>query len=94
MVFSGAALPAAHCCLKVGPLGPADGAAEGAELGCGAPDASYGSTAGLDVLDHGTLHSTAGLDVLDHVTLHPRTGWDRSCKFSMFGVLSGDISQR
>ena len=29
MVFSGAALPAAHCCLKVGPLGPADGAAEG-----------------------------------------------------------------
>ena len=37
MVFSGAALPAAHCCLKVGPLGPADGAAEGAELGRGAP---------------------------------------------------------
>ena len=40
MVFSGAALPAAHCCLKVGPLGPADGAAEGAELGCGAPGAT------------------------------------------------------
>ena len=52
MVFSGAALPAAHCCLKVGPLGPAGGAAEGAELGCGAPGATYGSTAGLDVLDH------------------------------------------
>ena len=32
MVFSGAALPAAHCCLKVGPLGP-DGAAEGSKLG-------------------------------------------------------------
>ena len=32
MVFSGAALPAAHCCLKVGPLGPADGAAERAEF--------------------------------------------------------------
>ena len=42
MVFSGAALPAAHCCLKVGPLGPADGAAEGAELGCGAPGATQG----------------------------------------------------
>ena len=33
MVFSGAALPAAHCCLNVGPLGPADGAAERAESG-------------------------------------------------------------
>ena len=41
MVFSGAALPAAHCCLKVGPLGPADGATERAELGCGAPGATY-----------------------------------------------------
>ena len=46
MVFSGAALPAAHCCLKVGPLGPADGAAEGAELGRGAPGAVYGSMSG------------------------------------------------
>ena len=46
VVFSGAALPAAHCCLKVGPLGPADGAAEGAELGCGAPGATQGSTSG------------------------------------------------
>ena len=33
MVFSGAALPAAYCCLKVGPLGPAGGAAERAKLG-------------------------------------------------------------
>ena len=42
MVFSGAALPAAHCCcLKVGPLGPADGAAERAELGGGAAGAIY-----------------------------------------------------
>mgnify|MGYP007000237669 len=40
MVFSGAALPAAYCCLEVGPLGPADGAAERAELGCGAPGAT------------------------------------------------------
>ena len=46
MVFSGAALPAAHCCLKVGPLGPADGAAERAELGCGAPGATYSSKNG------------------------------------------------
>ena len=52
MVSFGAALPAAHCCLKVGPLGPADGAAEGAELGCGAPGTTQGFTAGLDVLDH------------------------------------------
>ena len=42
MVFYGAALPAAYACLKVGPLGPADGGAEGSELGCGAPGAVYG----------------------------------------------------
>ena len=50
MVFYGAALPAAYACLKVGPLGPADGGAEGSELGCGAPGAVYASTAGLNVL--------------------------------------------
>ena len=50
MVFSGAALPAAYGCLEVGPFGPADGAAERAELGYGAPGATEGSTAGLDVL--------------------------------------------
>ena len=33
MVFSGAALPAAHCCLKVGPLGPADGPPRGPNWG-------------------------------------------------------------
>ena len=32
MVFFGAALPAAYCCLEVGPLGPADGAAERANF--------------------------------------------------------------
>ena len=41
MVFSGAALPAAYYCLEVGPFGPADGAAERSELGCGAPGATY-----------------------------------------------------
>ena len=50
MVFSGTALPAPYSILKVGPLGPAGGAAEGPELGYGAPGATYGSTAGLDVL--------------------------------------------
>ena len=50
MVFSGAALPAPYSILKVGPLGPAGGAAKWPELGYGAPDATYGSTAGLDVL--------------------------------------------
>ena len=37
MVFSGATLPAPYSCLKVGPLGPAGGAAERADLGCDAP---------------------------------------------------------
>ena len=66
VVFSGAALPAPYpySILEVGPLGPAGGAAEGPELGYGAPGATCGST--------------AGLDVLDHVTPYPRTGWDRS----------------
>ena len=50
MVCYGAALPAAYACLKVGPLGPADGGVKGSELGCGAPGATYGSTAGLNVL--------------------------------------------
>ena len=50
MVSSGAALPAPYGILKVGPLGPAGGAAEGPELGCGAPGATYGSTADLNVL--------------------------------------------
>ena len=36
----------AYCILKVGPLGPAGGAAEGPELGYGAPGATYGSTNG------------------------------------------------
>ena len=52
MVFSGAALPVVYGHLKVIPLGPAGRAAEGTELGCGAPGATYGSTAGLDVVDH------------------------------------------
>ena len=38
MVFSGAALPAPYSILEVGPLGPAGGAAEGPELGYGAPN--------------------------------------------------------
>ena len=46
MVVSGAALLAPYLCLKVGPLGPAGGAAEGPELGYGAPGATYGSTNG------------------------------------------------
>ena len=46
MIFSGAALPAAYCCLEVGPLGPASGAAEGPELGYGAPGATYSFTNG------------------------------------------------
>ena len=33
MVFSGASLPAVYTCLKVGPLGPAGGAAEGPNRG-------------------------------------------------------------
>ena len=55
MVFSGAALPAPYSSLEVGPLGPAGGAAEGPELGCGAPGATYGFMNGPsplgDVLD-------------------------------------------
>ena len=54
MVFSGATLPAPYSCLKVGPLGPAGGAAERADLGCGAPGATWGSTAGRDLLVHVT----------------------------------------
>ena len=50
VVFSGASLPAPYSILEVGPLGPAGGAAEGSELGCGAPGATYGSTADLNVL--------------------------------------------
>ena len=46
MVFSGVALPAPYSILKVGPLGPAGGAAEGPELGYGAPGATYGPTNG------------------------------------------------
>ena len=46
MVFSGAALPAPYSILEVGPLGHAGGAAEGLELGYGAPGATYGSTNG------------------------------------------------
>ena len=46
VIFSGAALPAVYCCIKVGPLGPADRAAERAELGRGAPGAVYGSMSG------------------------------------------------
>ena len=41
MVFSGASLPAPYSILEVGPLGPAGGAAEGSELGYGAPGATY-----------------------------------------------------
>ena len=48
--LSGAALPAPYSILEVGPLGPAGGAAEGPELGYGAPGATYTSTAGLNVL--------------------------------------------
>ena len=64
IISSGASLPAAYSCLKEGPLGPADGAAERAKLGRGAQGAVYAST--------------AGLDVLVHVTQHQITGWDRS----------------
>ena len=51
VVFSGATLPAPYSCLKVGPLGPAGGAAEGPELGYGAPGATYGSTNGPSPLE-------------------------------------------
>jgi len=47
-----------------GPVWPAGGAAERAELGCGAPGASY--------------TSTAGLYVLVHVTQRDRAAWERS----------------
>ena len=46
VVFSGATLPAPYSCLKVGPFGPAGGAAERADLGCDAPGATWGSTSG------------------------------------------------
>ena len=64
MVFSGAALPAPYSILEVGPLGPAGGAAEGSELGYGAPGATY--------------TATAGLNVLLYARQHPQAGWDRS----------------
>ena len=44
--MAGAAPPAPYSCLEVGPLGPAGGAAEGPELGYGAPGATYGSKNG------------------------------------------------
>ena len=50
MVFSGAALPAPYSILEVGPLGPAGGAAEGPELGYGAPGAAYGLMNGPSAL--------------------------------------------
>ena len=50
MVFFGAALQAPYSTLEVGPLGPAGGAAEGPELGYGAPGETCGSTAVLDAL--------------------------------------------
>ena len=62
-VFSGAALPAPYSILEVGPLGPAGGAAERAELGRGAPGATY--------------DSIAGVGVLVDITEHRRPGWDR-----------------
>ena len=40
VVFSGASLPAPYSILEVGPLGPAGGATERAELGYGAPGAT------------------------------------------------------
>ena len=64
MVFSEATLPAAYSCLKVGPVWPAGGAAERAELGCSAPGAIY--------------TPTAGLYVLVHVTQRDRAAWERS----------------
>ena len=64
MVFSGAALPAPYSILEVGPLGPAGGAAERAELECGAPGAVY--------------ISTAGLYVLVHIRQRDRAAWERS----------------
>ena len=51
MVFSGAALPAPYSILEVGPLGPAGGAAEGPELGDGAPGATYSFTNGPSPLE-------------------------------------------
>ena len=50
MVFSGASLPAPYSILEVGPLGPAGGAAEGPELGYGAPGAIYGFMNGPSLL--------------------------------------------
>ena len=64
MVFIGAALPVEYGHLEVSPLGPAGRAAERADLGCGAPGATWGST--------------AGRDLLVHVTYHPRRGRGRS----------------
>ena len=54
LVYSGATLPTPYSCLKVGPFGPAGGAAERADLGCDAPGATWGSTAGHDQLVHVT----------------------------------------
>ena len=64
VVFSGATLPAAYSCLKVGPVWPAGGAAERAELGLWLPGAVY--------------TSTAGLYVLVHVRQRDRAAWERS----------------
>ena len=65
MVFSGAALPAPYSILEVGPPGPAGGAAEGPELGYGAPGATYGSKNGPS--QDGNIH-TNGL-VLYRISL-------------------------
>ena len=64
MVFPGAALPAPYYILEVGPLGPAGGATERAELGYGAPGAIYASTAGVDLLVDVTQHLRSGWDPL------------------------------
>ena len=50
VTFFGAALPVEYAHPKVGALGPAGGASEGAESRCSAPGAAYGSYAGLYVL--------------------------------------------
>ena len=44
-----------YCILKVGPLGPAGGAAEGPELGYGAPGATYSFTNGPSPLGNVVL---------------------------------------
>ena len=61
MVFSGAALPAPYSILEVGPLGPAGGAAEGPELGYGAPKHSVSRVATVTVNPVDSLGSVNGL---------------------------------